>query len=89
MTFVQLQPNPKISLPRIRRGRYVVVKSAGEDGVISWLLVIRLLVTGLAEGGSKPLKTLVQTISRGSAGGLDVLLGCISDQTQTITDARM
>jgi hypothetical protein len=33
---------------------------------------IFLLVTGLAERGGEPLKTLVQTVSGGSAGGLDV-----------------
>lgn len=32
-----------------------------------------LLVTRLAEGAGKPLKTLVQTVTGGSASGLDVL----------------
>ena len=35
---------------------------------------VPLLVAGLAEGGGEPLETLVQTISGGSAGGLNVLL---------------
>lgn len=33
-----------------------------------------LLVASLAEGSGEPLKTLVQTISRSGASGLDVLL---------------
>jgi hypothetical protein len=33
-----------------------------------------LLMTSLAEGGSEPLKTLIQTITGRSAGGLNVLL---------------
>lgn len=32
-----------------------------------------LLVTRLSEGVGEPLESLVETISRGSAGGLDVL----------------
>lgn len=38
-------------------------------------LFVPLLVASLAEGGGEPLETLVQTISRGGAGGLDVLFG--------------
>jgi len=34
-----------------------------------------LLVACLAQGGGEPLKTLVQTVTGGGAGGLDVLLG--------------
>ena len=33
----------------------------------------RLLVASLSESSGKPLKTLVQTVTRGGAGGLDVL----------------
>jgi hypothetical protein len=41
---------------------------------------MRLLMTSLPEGGGEPLETLVQTISGGGAGGLDVLWrgNCVS-----------
>lgn len=38
-------------------------------------LRILLFVALVAEGGGEPLETLVETVSRGGAGGLDVLLG--------------
>ena len=39
------------------------------------LLLILLLVARLAESSGEPLETLVKTVSRGGAGGLDVLFG--------------
>jgi hypothetical protein len=37
-------------------------------------LVIFLLVTRLSEGVGEPLKTLIETVTGGGTGGLDVLL---------------
>lgn len=39
------------------------------------LLCMLLLVAGLAEGSGEPFKTLVETVTRSSTGGLDVLYG--------------
>ena len=38
----------------------------------------RLLVASLSESSGKPLKTLVQTVTRGGAGRLDVLFIAVS-----------
>ena len=43
------------------------------------VLPLPLLVTSLAEGVAEPLETLVETVTRGSASGLDVLFKKVSE----------
>ena len=54
----------------------------------------RLLVASLSESSGKPLKTLVQTVTRGGAGRLDILspglaqIGIIGPGVERLTQAR-
>ena len=55
----------------------------------------RLLVASLSESSGKPLKTLVQTVTRGGAGRLDILspglaqtIGIIGPVVERLTQAR-
>ncbi len=57
-------------------GREYVAREQEKDFVDQRRLLHRktnLLVTSLAEGGGEPLKTLVETVTRSGASGLDVL----------------
>jgi hypothetical protein len=72
--FANYNRKPKPT-PQPWRGRERIRGRGQKRGVANQqrLLSSRLLVARLAEGSGEPLEALVQTVSGGGAGGLDVL----------------